>query len=298
MRSLIAAVAGLAFTGALAVPAQATPPEGKYWRVDTILSRTHPRPVGSGYWLAERQASTVWQSPEGKSWFGFRPLGARPKTEKDEAAWRADGSPTSWTYRTEGMKISLSTEPGEGHVGPTKGAPKGFRLGERYVTYQQLQDLPSDPVALKKYVVAGVKTWIKEAADEAKTTAPNSKIEDWESHLDRYVAIDLSRMLWENPVPQKVRSAAFQAFKTTKGVTDVGRARDPLNRSGQKFALPTLTTKGTVLKQQLLIDAKTMTLLAEYTDTTVDGKPFPAKTKVETYKVGWTNEQPAVPDGK
>ncbi|MCA2227710.1 hypothetical protein [Nonomuraea aurantiaca] len=298
MRSLIAAVAGLVFTGALAVPAQATPPEGKYWRVDMILSRTHPRPVGSGYWLAERQVSTDWRSPEGKSWTGFRTLGARPKTEKDEAAWRADGSPKSWTYRTEGMKISLSTEPGAGHVGPTKGVPKGFRLGEKWVTYQQLQELPSDPAALKRYVVANLKTWIKEAADEAKTTSPNSKIEDWESRLDSYVAIELSRMLWENPVPQKVRSAAFQAFKTTKGVTDLGRAQDSLNRSGQKFALPTLATKGTVLKQQLLVDTKTMTLLAEYTDTTLNGKPFLANTKVETYKVGWTNEAPAVPDGK
>ncbi|HUR02388.1 MAG TPA: hypothetical protein VM347_07610, partial [Nonomuraea sp.] len=243
MRSLIAAVAGLAFTGVFAVPAQATPPEGAYWRVETVLTMTHPRPVGSGYWLTERRAFTDWKTPEGKGWYGYRPLGARPATKKDEAAWRADGSPKSWNYRTEGMKISLSTEPGEGRVGPTKGGPKGFLLGEKTVTYQQLQNLPSDPAALKEYVVADVKSWIGEAAEEAKTTSPNSKIDDWLSRLDRYVAINLSRMLYETPVPPKVRSAAFQAFKTTKGVTDLGQVKDPLGRSGQKFALPTLSTK-------------------------------------------------------
>ncbi|MEU4231356.1 hypothetical protein AB0F17_44270 [Nonomuraea sp. NPDC026600] len=298
MRSLIAAVAGLAFTGVFAVPAQATPPGGAYWRVETVLTMTHPRPVGSGYWLTERQGSTNWKTPEGKGWFGSRPLGARPKTKKDEAAWRADGSPKSWNYRTEGMKISLSTEPGEAHVGPQKGGPEGFHLGRKFLTYQQLQNLPSDPAALKEYVVADVKSWIGEAAEEAKTTSPNSKIDDWLSRLDSYVAIDLSRMLYETPVPPKVRSAAFQALKTTKGVTDLGQAKDLLGRTGQKLALPTNTIKGTVLKRQLIVDTKTMTLLAEYTDTTVDGKPFLAKTKVETYKAGWTDEKPAVPDGK
>ncbi|MFD1541712.1 hypothetical protein [Nonomuraea guangzhouensis] len=294
MRSLIAAAAGLAFTGVFAVPAQATPPGGAYWRVESVLTLAHPRPVGSGYWLTERRASTHWKTPEGKGWFGYRPLGARPTTEKDEAAWRADGSPKSWNYRTEGMKISLSTEPGKGSVGPTKGEPKGFRLGEKTVTYQQLQNLPSDPAALKEYVVADVKAWIDEAAEEAKTTSPNSKIDDWLSNLDSYVAINLGRMLYETPVPPKVRSAAFQALKTTKGVTDLGRAKDPLGRSGQKLALPSNMTKGTVL----IVDTETMTLLAEYTGATADGKPLPGKTKVETYTVGWTNEKPAVPDGK
>ncbi|MBT2225906.1 hypothetical protein [Nonomuraea sp. NEAU-A123] len=295
MRSLIA---GLAFIGVFALPAQATPPGGAYWRVETVITMTHPRAVGSGYWLTEREASTNWKTPEGKGWTGTRSLGARPATKKDEAAWRADGSPKSWTYRTEGMKISLSTEPGKGFVGPAKGEPKGFRLGEKTVTYQQLQNLPSDPAALKEHVVAEVKSWIAEAAEEAKTTAPKATINDWLSRLDSYVARDLSQMLFKVPVPPKVRSAAFQALKTTKGVTDLGRAKDPLGRSGQKLALPTGTAKGSVVKQQVIVDTKTMMLLAEYTDVTVDGKPMLGKTHVETYTAGWTDEQPAVPDGK
>jgi hypothetical protein len=52
-----------------------------------------------------------------------------------------------------------------------KGRPDGFRLGERYVTYQQLQALPTETEALRKQLTAEVNTWIDEAAEEAKTTA-------------------------------------------------------------------------------------------------------------------------------
>ncbi|NUP83114.1 MAG: hypothetical protein HOV96_36845, partial [Nonomuraea sp.] len=169
MRFTLTVAAGLLFAGVAAVPASADAPEAAYWRVETTYTSTHPRVVGSGYHLTQRSVSIEWLSPEGKSWSGQRELGARPATKKDEAAWRADGSPTTWDYRTEGMKIHLSTQPGKGSVQEAKGRPNGFRLGERYVTYQQLQALPTEAEALKKQLTAEVKTWIDEAAEEAKT---------------------------------------------------------------------------------------------------------------------------------
>jgi hypothetical protein len=75
-----------------------------------------------------------------------------------------------------------------------------------------------------------------------------------------------------NPAPGKVRAAAYQVFKTTKGVSDLGRSKDPLGRSGQKLALHVSSRKGSVLKQQLLVDTSGMTLLAEYTDLNHGGK--------------------------
>ncbi|MFG1947257.1 hypothetical protein [Nonomuraea sp. NPDC048826] len=277
-----------------AAPAFADAPKAAYWRVEATYTMTHPHAVGSGYFLTERRVSTDWLSPEGKSWSGLRNLGARPATKKDEAAWRADGSPTTWAYRTEGMKIRLSTRPGKGFIGEAKDRPNGFRLGEKYVTYQQLQALPTEAEALRKQLTAEVNTWIDEAAEEAKTTAPKATKNDWLVNLDRYVAQRAVELLYANPVPDKVRAAAYQVLKTTKGVSDLGRSKDPLGRSGHKLALPVPSGKGSELKQQLLVDTTAMTLLAEYTDFGKGGKKM-LGSRVATFKAGWTNDKPAAP---
>lgn len=296
MRFTLTIAAGLLFAGVAAVPASADAPKAAYWRVETTFTMTHPHAVGSGYYLTQRRVSTEWLSPEGKSWSGFRELGAKPATKKDEAAWRADGSPTTWDYRTEGMKIRLSTQPGKGSVQVNKERPNGFRLGEKYVTYQRLQELPREAEALRKQLTAEVNTWIDEAAEEAKTTDPKATKNDWQANLDRYVAQRAVELLYANPVPDKVRAAAYQVLKTTKGVSDLGRSKDPLGRSGQKLALPVSSRKGSVLKQQLLVDTTAMTLLAEYTDLNNGGKTMLGKSGVKTFKAGWTDDKPAVPD--
>jgi len=296
LRTHLAVLAGLLFTGVAAVPAQAAEPaRGAYWRVETVVTKTHDRPVGSGYWLTERNVTADWTTPKGESWTAYRNLGARPKTKKDEAAWRADGSPTSWTYRTEGMKVSVSMKPNKGLVKKDDG-PRGFMVaGEKKVTYEELQNLPSDPAALRQHVEKDVRDWIGRAVEDAKTTAPGSKADEWLVRLDRYVAEGLTGLLYQNPVPKKVREAAYQALRSTKGVADLGRTKDPLGRAGQAFALPPLEGKGTVVKQRVVVDPATMTLLAKITEATGDGKPFAGKSLVETYTAGWTDERPAVP---
>ncbi|UBU13783.1 hypothetical protein [Nonomuraea gerenzanensis] len=298
MRFTLAVAAGLLFAGMAAVPASADAPKAAYWRVETTFTTTHPRAVGSGYHLTQRRVSIEWLSPAGRSWSGFRELGARPATKKDEAAWRADGSPTTWDYRTEGMKIHLSTRPGKGSVQAAAGRPDGFRLGERYVTYQQLQVLPTEPETLRKQLTAEVNAWIDEAAEEAKSTAPKAAKNDWLVNLDRYVAERAVELLYVNPAPDKVRAAAYHVLKTTKGVSDLGRSKDPLGRAGQKLALPVSSGKGPVLRQQLLVDTTTMTLLAEYTDLGNGGKKVLGKSGVKTFEAGWTDDKPAVPDAR
>ncbi|GLW99490.1 hypothetical protein [Microtetraspora sp. NBRC 16547] len=294
MRFTLAVAAGLIFAGTAAVPASADAPKGAYWRVETIFTRTHDHAVGSGYYLTQRSVDTEWLSPKGTGWFGFRELGAKPATAKDEAAWRADGSPATWEYRTEGMKFRLSVKPGKGTIGVLK-KPDGFLLGEKYVTYQRLQSLPTDAEALRKHLFADVNAWIDEAAEEAKTTSPKSKKEDWLVDLDWYVAKRACELLYANPVPDKVRAAAYQVLKTTKGVSDLGRAKDPLGRSGRKLALPVSSSGGSVLKQQFLVDTQAMTLLAEYVDLKYDGKEMLGASGVKTFRAGWTNDKPAAP---
>lgn len=296
MRFTLAVAAGLLVAGVAAAPASAGAPEGAYWRVEETFTKTHPHPVGSGYYLTERSVSTDWLSPKGERWTAFRELGAKPATKKDEAAWRADGSPTTWAYRTEGMKFRLSTKPGKGWVKRDDDWPGTFKLGAKSYTYQQLQALPSNADALRRRLSADVRAWIDEAAKEAKTTDPKATKQDWLVNADRYVAENAVRLLYADPVPRKVRAAAYQVLKTTKGVGDLGRGKDPLGRAGHKLALPVVSGKGTVLKEQVLVDTATMTLLAEYTDLTENGKPVLGKSGVTTYKVGWTDDKPAVPD--
>ncbi|MGV9375263.1 hypothetical protein ACWDRB_05585 [Nonomuraea sp. NPDC003707] len=161
--------------------------------------------------------------------------------------------------------------------------------------YAQLQALPTESEALRARAVADVRAWIDWAVEDAKTSDPKAKKEDWLVHFDRYVAEYMTRLLYENPVPFKVRSAAYQALRTTKGVGDLGQVKDPLNRPGQKVALPVYERKSSVLKEQFIVDTRTMTLLAHYTDLQDGGKQLAGKTAVETYKVGWTDDKPAVP---
>ncbi|MGI5290933.1 hypothetical protein ACQEVF_47535 [Nonomuraea polychroma] len=298
MRFTLTIAAGLLFAGVTAAPTSADAPKGAYWRVETTFTTTHPRAVGSGYYLTQRSVSADWLSPVGKSWSGYRELGVKPATGKDEVAWRADGSPTAWAYRTEGMKIRLSTQPGKGRIVAVKNRPEGFRLGEKYVTYQQLQSLPTDAEALRKYLVADVNAWIDKSAEEAKTTDPKATKNDWLVNLDRYVAQRATELLYANPAPDKVRAAAYQVLKTTKGVSDLGRTKDPLGRSGQKLALPVFSRKSSVLKQQLVVDTTAMTLLAEYTDLKDGGIAVLGKSGVKTIKAGWTNDKPAVPNAR
>ncbi|MET7326793.1 hypothetical protein [Nonomuraea sp. NPDC005650] len=189
-----------------------------------------------------------------------------------------------------GKRETFDSRRGEVRCRPSLPRPR-----TRRPPYSQLQALPAEPEALRAHVVAEVRAWIDEAAEEAKTTDPRAKKEDWLVNLDRYVAQSMTQLLYENPVPFKVRSAAFQALKTTKGVSDLGRVKDPLGRSGQKVALPVSDRKNSVLKEQFIVDTRTMTLLARYIDLRDGGKPVAGKSGVETYKVGWTNDKPAVP---
>ncbi|MFI6321525.1 hypothetical protein ACIBG8_28580 [Nonomuraea sp. NPDC050556] len=279
-------IAAAMLAGSLTSTAPASAEGGTYWQVETVFSMTHPRQVGSGYWVNERRSSSDWWTKDGRSWTGFRPQGTRPASPADEAKWKADGSPTSWTYRTEGMKVKLSTKPGEGWVKPVGGRP-GFHWNEHSITFQELQRFPKDAAALKSKVTADFQEWAEAAAEEAKTTAPGSKLDDWTSRQDYYVADILSQLLYQWPVTKETRTAAFQALKTVPGVRDLG---------GNTFALPTYKGKRDQVDKLVTVDPTSMTLRSLAVESKVDGKAVPGKTNLTTFtKVGWTDQKPAVP---
>jgi len=279
-------VTGLAVLALAAVTpaAQADPgkeaPAGAYWHSRTLFTMTHPRQVGTGtdkYWVVERRLSETTAARDGRIWSGFRRLGAEPKSAADRAAWKRDGSPAKWSYRTEGMLVELSTAPDKGSLVPAK--PAGFILATRKVTFEELQALPSEPGALKEWLVES----------RMKGEEPPARREDVK------VAGTLVELLHSYPVPKRVRQAAFTLLSAEPGytVTDLGRSRKKLSetsRSTKSGKQPAIVAKHTIT-----VDTSDMLIVARTLDSTIDGKPFPDKTWTMVIESGWSAAAPAVP---
>ncbi|GAA3790359.1 hypothetical protein GCM10022226_06630 [Sphaerisporangium flaviroseum] len=207
-KSIVISLATLALAVA-ASPVQAArssaePTQGTYWRVRTVLTMTHPHQVGTGsnkYWLVERRVIENWAGRDGKHSWGFRPLGAQPKSTADRAAWKRDGSPQKWSYRTEGMKVDLSMAPEKGTIKPVKGT--GWRIEGRKLSFQDLQAMPTDPAALKE--------WLVKAASEGENPVQPQ-------NMDRWLKGAYASLLYEFPVSKAVRQAAYDALSAMPGV--------------------------------------------------------------------------------
>ncbi|MFF5204581.1 hypothetical protein [Streptosporangium sp. NPDC000396] len=298
IRSWITIGIGLAAAGAIALPSLphtpdlrlasaarsvAAPAEGAYWHTKTLMKSIFPRYLGHGknlYWVEQQKLLETWISPDGKTWAGFRELGARPKSTADEEAWRRDGSPSSWKETADGSTLPrhFSIEPGKGSVGPVKYGV-GFHLAGRSPSYEQIQALPADPAKLKALM--------ERAAQDAKVP---------DDVRDGYVAEVMISLLHTVPAPKEVRAAAYRTLPTMSGVRALGKVKDSQGRTGEGFSID-LQEKGKFAVTKLVIvDTATMQLLAEDMKTTIDGKVFPNKTSTSTLlQVGWTNDEPSVP---
>ncbi|TMR17943.1 hypothetical protein ETD86_22740 [Nonomuraea turkmeniaca] len=273
MRTLIAI--GLAALTAVAPtpPAQAAA-EKKYWHTETVQVMTHPRQVGSGankYWLVERDVMETWSTRDGRSWSAYRALGAKPKSAADVAAWKRDGSPKKWSYRTEGMLVELSLEPEKGRVTPARGGP-GFILGQTRLTFEELQAAPTDPEGLKAWVQKLYSTPGEPPFDMSKS-GPTI----YENLMHRL------------PVPKGVREAAYKALSSTPGITvaDAGKGRKKLT---YRVAKP-----GHKMRLDYVIDTTTWLVVSSDLDTVDNGRQLLAKTWTMDIESGWTDDEPAVP---
>ncbi|WP_371784618.1 hypothetical protein [Streptosporangium subroseum] len=274
----------------LATAAQSVtaPAEGAYWHRRTLSRTIHPRQLGRGanrYWVEERQLVEDWVSPDGKAWFGYRPLGTRPKSPADEKAWRRDGSPTTWNRTAEGTVVSLSTKADKGRVDPVKGRPSTFLLAGQWLSYEELQRLPAEP--------AGLKAWLGQAARVAKV--PDDDIDD-------QVTRTLPSLLHEVPVSKEIRTAAYRALSTMPGVRSLGKVKDERGRIGDGLSIVSEQTNRekvtSVDRTQMIIDTGEMVLLSRAIRLTgkINGKPLPeTNTTVTMLQVGWTDDEPSVP---
>jgi hypothetical protein len=284
---------------AAAVRAASTPTTtGTYWHVRTVTATTLPKRFGHGrdrYTLEETSITEQWTTHGGRSWLGRR-VWVRPKTPADEAAWRRDGSPTTWcTGKTDTdppVPICLHTAPGTASV--VRFGPDTFQLTEGHkLTFGQLQRLPQDPHALRAWLVKMARRDLDPAASAAV--------------VDLNVAGELSDLLVDFPVPPGVRAAAFRALAAMPGVTSIGPTRDELGRPGVGIEIgvstpgaegiavlgdgsPIVAPAGRLIRT-LIVDPQTSHVLSDRTSVGNSGPVIDTL----VVRVGWTNGKPHKP---
>ncbi|MEU4514090.1 hypothetical protein AB0G05_31715 [Nonomuraea wenchangensis] len=288
IRPLVSLGVGLAMgaTALLGTPGAATaaPPEGAYWHSRSLMTHTHPWRFGSRsdpYALVQRRVSETWQAPDGRTWFGFRELGALPKSAADRKAWQRDGSPSKWDESIDGKTVKLSATPAKGSMNSVRNQDYFFLAGQ-HLTYDEVQRLPANPATLKD--------WLRRAGQASRV--PSSALDGW-------VAGSLPELLHALPVTKEVRAAAYQALLTMPDVRADGVAKDAIGRSGA-VVLIERKAEGTKSKStsrtRLIVDTARMVLLSRDQRALDDGRQVPGKDSSETLvEVGWTDTPPAVP---
>ncbi|WP_330186175.1 CU044_5270 family protein [Dactylosporangium sp. AC04546] len=176
----------------------------------------------------------------------------------------------SWTDR-DGRTWERSTKTG-GQVVARPGRTR-YALGAPDVSFQQLQDLPTTPDALK--------AWIAAATDAAHEYISGLPIPE---QRDRHVYVALISLVSQLPAPPAVRAAAFQAIAAYPTVTNLGPVPGGIGllipavsspRSPERLVIDPattqireadffITTEGAVYSAA---DGHTVTLQAEWTTT-------------------------------
>jgi hypothetical protein len=279
---------------AVAARAEATPTRGTYWHTRTLSSYTWPEKLGDGedrYVVERLSVHEQWTKRNGHAWSGSREW-VRPKTPEDEVAWRRDGSPSRWcvgfTDTEPRSPICLHTAPGTASIAP---AYHAFEVAEgRELTFEQLQQLPQKPEALRAWVVGAVKD------DLDPSASPDV--------VDLNVAEILANLLVDVPVPPGVRAAAYRALADMPNVKSVGPTRDELGRAGVGIVIDVADRSHVVvpggrpitdageLTLELVIDPDTSYVLANQMNVANSPDPIGGTLILE---VGWTDEEPHEP---
>ncbi|WP_413753426.1 CU044_5270 family protein [Streptomyces sp. R-74717] len=190
---------------------------GTYWYVEEHLGSLHKVP-GKNYTVDVRTEQRNWTAAaKNKQWSQLLDPGARPATKADQAAWKADGSPTSWNLTGETV-----TYAGKGEI--QHDAPGGtadiVTMGD--LPLRLLAALPTDEKALRKRLFALV---------DKDYNAP-------EKILDRIVVDTAVQLATTLPSTPALRAAAYRLLAAEPGVRSLGDVKDHTGRTGYAVALP------------------------------------------------------------
>ncbi|WP_406311918.1 CU044_5270 family protein [Streptosporangium sp. NBC_01639] len=203
----VAQADGKRFLLVAAASVASMPDEGAWWGSTEVHGMQFHEP-GGRYVLRESESIEIWLPAdlEGRTWYRQTPQGIKPATPQDEAAWRADGSPTSWTYdkpTEKGHSGALRAEPDEQRTWSTE--DWDFRILMAGKPLTKMSEVPDTPEGLKALFDADDRTTIDTAA----------------------------RLLVFAPVTSETRAAAYRLLASMPGVTAVGQVTDALGRTGQ-----------------------------------------------------------------
>jgi hypothetical protein len=156
----------------------------------------------------------------------------------------------------------------------------GFGVGGSILTYQQLQQLPTDPSALKAQITD---SFIHPSGSHAHTSLGIPAAD-----MPGAVAGALSGLLYEVPAPAAVRAAAFRALASMPDVTNLG-TRD----GGQALRISYPPPADNLPSGKVSPGADGLTLVID---------PATSRLLGQTYRYGtdqiltaeWTNELPGL----
>ncbi|MBT2420702.1 CU044_5270 family protein [Streptomyces sp. ISL-22] len=248
---------------------------GRYWYVEERMGSLHKVP-GKNYTIDVRTEQRYWTAAaKNKYWSQSVDSGARPATEADEAAWKADGSPTSWKLTSETDGIVTYAGKGEIEHDAPGGGADSVPYGE--VPLRLLPTLPTDAKALRKRLSALV---------DKGYNAP-------ERVLDQIVVSTARQLATSLPSSPALRAAAYRLLAAEPGVRSLGDVKDHTGRTGYAVALPSPYESAPEIR--LIFDKSTGMPLGTETVATRSGDGV-SKGELLSYTtitaMKWTDEAP------
>jgi hypothetical protein len=208
----------------------ATQPTGAFWYTDVINGQSYVLPAGYAITgAADEDFSWTAVKAGGGDLFYGRDLPARPATDKDAAAWRAAGSPSSFRVFSNDHYVTYTTKAGPWQADvPGKGGrfwlPGNSPL--KGMTEKQIQALPTDPAALTRLFFQPTAQATAYAAKSRKSARGVAAM--WTGPYQILRASEI----FAAPVPPKVRAGVMRALAEQPGVRQLGTVTDPLGRRG------------------------------------------------------------------
>lgn len=258
---------------AAATSVAATSDSGAWWGSKLVDGREFYDP-GHRYLLRQTKSVESWipADPETRTWYRETYLGAVPASSPADAAWRAAGAPTSWTYgkNTPGL---ITDDRASGIVRAARSKPWtfssedwDFRIVLAGKPLTRMNEVPETPDGLRA-LFAGV---------------PDQALVD-----------NVVRLLVYAPVTSETRAAAYRLLASMPGVSAVGPATDTLGRTGQALEYQSAEIPSTPYaggtRTRLVIDPATGMPLSIETRATEDGRLLEFTAIQESV---WTDDNP------
>jgi hypothetical protein len=175
----------------------------------------------------------------------YQSLGARPVGPADEAAWRADGSPSRWVEQPpadlpDAEPVTIESTPGPRGFVQIPAAETGPDAG-----WYPRSKLPTEPAAMRRYLLS---RWTAYSGDQL------SDFELFRTGVD--IAFNLT-------LPAEVRATAFRMLAGIDGVQSVGQVTDQRGRAGVAVGYARKGDSGNWVQPRLIIDPATGQPLAQ-----------------------------------